>query len=253
MTPVIFASALALFRATLSSDDPLFDKAAAGPHPVNGIWAALPVDCQTPTSLDLSTWPHCATPVGFLDGEIAALQKPAPDAKTPPDQFVALARTHFVVVGGSPVIAQVDVPIMFSRSTIYIALQPDAVDDKGGFVAATGWPVGCPAYPVDGIVKTGSRCVGSTPAAVRLAAQETPDPAKTYRLVRIDASAASAPPPTPPASPAAAAAVDGPPSTPPTAAPGAVGETSLPPVAPAPLPASPGSGPSPQAPGGPSP
>jgi hypothetical protein len=240
MTSLMFASAMALFRATLSSQDPLFatDPTAAGPHPANGIWAALPADC-----LDLSQWPACATPVGFLDGEIAALQRPGPNAKASSDQYYSVARTHFWIIKGSPDIVQVDVPIMFSHSTIYIALTPDAVDDAGGFVAATGWPVGCPPGPVDGVTPLGSRCLATTADAVRAAAQMTPDPAKVYRLVRVTASAAptlgtaptpgtGSPPETAPSAPVAGSA----PSTPPTARPGEVEET--------PLEAPPASGPS---------
>jgi hypothetical protein len=256
MTPLIFASAMALFRATLSSDDPLFpvDGTAGGPVPVNGVWAAVPASCDTPTSLDLSTWPKCATPVGFLDGVVAALEKPGPGKKAAPDQFYSIARTKFWVAKGSPAIVQVDVPIMFSSSTIYIAITPDAVDGAGGFIAATGWPVGCPPTPVAGVTPSGSRCTASTADGVRAAAAMTPDPAKTYRLVRITADAAPMPTapaqaapqsaapdastvPPPSAPEAVSASPTTPRSTPPTAAPGEVMETPLPPpsgAAPAP-------------------
>jgi hypothetical protein len=269
MTPLIFASAMALFRATLSSDDPLFSTTAApgAAHPVNGVWAALPADCARPTSLDLSTWPKCATPVGFLDGELAALQKTPPNSARAPDAFYAVARTHFWLIPGSPDIVQVDVPIMFNHSTVYIAVEPDSVDPSGGFTAATGWPIGCPPAAVPGVVLDGGRCTASTPGGVEAAAKTPPSPDKTYRLVRIVASAE--PPPVPstaaesPVEPMAAdgspgasavpppaveppqPGADTPPATPPTARPGDVGEAPLPPPgassAPdSPAPASPG-------------
>lgn len=249
MNALIFASAMALFRATLSSPDPLFptDGTAGGPIPVNGVWAGLPADCGTPTSLDLSTWPKCATPVGFLDGVIAVLEKPGPGKKATPDQYYSIARTKFWVakaapVGGAaapgasptagpapsaPAIVQVDVPILFASSTIYIAVLPDAVDDTGGFIAATGWPIGCPATPVAGVKVDGGHCSATTAEGVRTAAAVEPEVAKTYRLVRINP--ASAPPaPTASTSPVAPPASVTPPSTPPTAAPGVVSETPLP-------------------------
>jgi hypothetical protein len=252
MTPLIFASAMALFRATLSSPDALFpvDGTGAGPLPVNGIWAGLPADCAPPTSLDLSTWPKCATPVGFLDGQIAVLQKPRAGSTAPPDQYVSVARTKFWTAkpsgGGAPEIVQVDVPILFNHSTIYIAVQPDAVDGDGRFVSAVGWPVGCPPVAVAGISNDDGRCVATTADSVRAAAAITPAADKTYRLMRINASSASPPPAQmppdaqapdsdPSASPPPLTAA--PPSTPPTAAPGEVTETPLPaPVPPPPPP-----------------
>jgi len=273
MTPLIFASAMALFRATLSSPDPLFpvDGTAGGPVPVNGVWAGLPVDCETPTSLDLSTWPKCATPVGFLDGVIAVLEKPGPGKKAKPDQYYSIARTKFWVVkpaaSDAPAIVQVDVPILFASSTIYIAVIPDAVDEHGGFVAARGWPIGCPAAAMPGVTVDGGHCSATSADGVRTAAAIQPDVSKTYRLVRVNAVAgADAPPataaptgPTPPAeaspsgqtpsvtapsaqpapadpdAPSDVPSAALPPSTPPTAAPGDVVQTDLaPPPAPSP-------------------
>ena len=271
MTSLIFASAMALFRATLSSPDPLFptDGTAGGPVPVNGVWAGLPAGCDTPTSLDLSTWPKCATPVGFLDGVIAVLEKPGPGKKATPDQYYSVARTKFWSVKGltpdAPDIVQVDIPILFASSTIYIAVLPDAVDDHGSFIAAKGWPIGCPPAGAVGVTVDGSHCSADTADGVRAAAAIQPDLAKTYRLVRINVAATTAtspatvtPPPTnaapptgttpqatpsdagvpaaspPDATPTAVQPVPVvPPSTPPTAAPGEVMET---PLAPPPAP-----------------
>jgi hypothetical protein len=241
MTPLIFASAMALFRATLSSPDPLFptDGTAGGPTPVNGVWAGLPVDCATPTSLDLSTWPKCATPVGFLDGVIAVLEKPGAGKKATPDQYYSIARTKFwvakPVAAGAPAIVQVDIPILFASSTIYIAVMPDSVDESGGFVAAKGWPIGCPATPVAGVALDGGRCSATTSDGVRAAAAIQPDAAKTYRLVRINIDAAPAAVAAPAVNPPAVALPSSitpplsnpPPSTPPTAAPGVVTEAPL--------------------------
>jgi len=273
MTPLIFASAMALFRATLSSPDPLFpvDGTAGGPVPVNGVWAGLPADCETPTSLDLSTWPKCATPVGFLDGVIAVLEKPGPGKRATPDKYYSIARTKFWVVKpaapDAPAIVQVDVPILFASSTIYIAVVPDAVDEHGGFVAAKGWPIGCPTAAAPGVSVDGGHCSATSADGVRAAAAIQPEIAKTYRLVRVNAVAAgdappavpaptgqaapveapalSPPPPeTAPSGPNAATVPDAPsdaptmappPSTPPTAAPGDVMQTDLaPPPAPSP-------------------
>jgi hypothetical protein len=186
MISLVLVSAIALFRATLSSQDPLLPQAlpVSGPHPVDGLWAALPAACETPTSLNLALWPACAVPIGFLGGELAPLQKPEPGSAAE-RSYVALARTHYQVEAGSPDIVEVDVPIMFSRSTIYIALQPDAMDPAQGFTAATGWPVGCPASPMEGVIHRGARCVATTAAGGRAAAALSVDPAATYRLVRV--------------------------------------------------------------------
>ena len=245
MTPLIFASAMALFHATLSSPDPLFptDGTAGGPVPVNGVWAGLPADCATPTSLDLSTWPKCATPVGFLDGQIAVLEKPGPGKKATPDRYYSIARTKFWVAKASassaPAIVQVDIPILFASSTIYIAVLPDAVDDAGGFSAATGWPVGCPPAPIEAVIVDGNRCTASTADGVRAAAAIKPDASKLYRLVRVNVAAAT-PNPSVQIGPATLPANDAPPvvtqspatppSTPPTAVPGVVTENPLPPA-----------------------
>ncbi len=244
MTPLIFASAMALFRATLSSSDPLFptDGTAGGPTPVNGVWAGLPADCAVPTSLDLATWPKCATPVGFLDGQIAVLEKPGPGKKATPDQYYSIARTKFWVAkpsaAGAPAIVQVDIPIMFASSTIYIAVQPDALDDSGGFVSAKGWPVSCPPTPVEGVTVEGKHCTAATADGVRAAAAVQPDASKLYRLMRINVAQPTVPPNAPTSSPAAppptapqtvTPSPATPPSTPPTAVPGVVTETALPP------------------------
>jgi hypothetical protein len=257
MTPLIFASAMALFRATLSSPDPLFptDGTAGGPVPLNGVWAGLPADCETPTSLDLSTWPKCATPIGFLDGVIAVLEKPGPGKKATPDQYYSVARTKFWSVKGAtadaPDIVQVDIPILFAASTIYIAVLPDAVDDHGSFIAAKGWPIGCPATAMAGVTVDGSQCSAASADGVRAAAAIQPSAAKTYRLVRVNATPSSEaapatvrPTPTVPASSTTTSSTTtpetaapptpptaAPPSTPPTAAPGEVMETPLDPPA----------------------
>jgi hypothetical protein len=256
MTPLLFASAMALFRATLSSPDPLFptDGSAHGPVPVNGVWAGLPADCAAPTSIDLSTWPKCAQPVGFLDGQIAVLEKPSSKNNLKPGELYSIARTKFWVVkatAAAPAIVQVDIPILFNHSTIYIAIKPDAVDADGGFIAAVGWPVSCPSTPTltptPGLETDGGHCTASTAEAVRAAASVQPEASKTYRLVRInpeslsDAPTAAAPPSTPPSStPSPENAEPSPvgppegatPSTPPTAAPGDVTATPLPPPSP---------------------
>jgi hypothetical protein len=266
MTPLIFASALALFRAALSSSDPLFptDGSAGGPLPVNGVWAALPAACETPTSLDLTTWPKCATPIGFLDGELAALQKPGPGTRATATQYYAIARTKFWVAKStpdSPAIVQVDVPILLSSAVVYIAITPDSLDEGGRFVAATGWPILCPPVTVmiEGVHNDGGHCSVTTVGGVSAAAAITPDPSKTYRLVRITGEAVVGTPasnlPVPPqpaeapvaeAAPSAAqtseaapmADPDAPPApsagspeaAPPTAAPREVMETALPPA-----------------------
>ncbi len=275
MTPLIFASAMALFRAALSSSDPLFptDGTAGGPLPVNGVWAALPAGCQAPTSLDLTTWQKCATPIGFLDGELAALEKPGPGTRATATQYYSIARTKFWVARrtpDSPAIVQVDVPILLSSAVVYIAIAPESLDEGGRFVAATGWPILCPpaTVTIEGVTNDGGHCSVSTVRGLRTAAAITPDPSKTYRLVRVTGEAvvdASPPPPTAPIPPASseAPAAEGPPSaapapdappmadpdapptpdansptaTPPTAAPGEVMETPLaPPGEAAPVP-----------------
>src|SRR5271170_5143942 len=137
MSPLIFVSVMALFHAALSSSDPLFptDSTAGGPKPVNGVWAVLPADCEAPTTLDLSMWPKCAVPVGFIDGEVAALKRPEPGSKAKSDEFYSIARTHFWVAKGSPAIVQIDVPILFNHTTVYLAVTPEATDDAGAFTS----------------------------------------------------------------------------------------------------------------------
>lgn len=244
MTPVVLASAVALFRATLSSPDPLFDAAAPeGPRPMGGIWAALPADCAPPSGQDLAQWPKCATPIGFAGGEVAALQRPDPANPPPPGQILSIARTKYRTVraegADAPEIVEIDVPILFNRSTIYLALLPDSVDADGRFVSATGWPVGCPPGPAAGVTRDGARCTAETADAVRAAALARPSPDKLWRLVRIPEGAAPVPAaPAPDAPPSEEAAPEPPaassPSSPPTAPPGVIGEAPLtPPATPA--------------------
>jgi hypothetical protein len=169
--------------------------------------------------VNLADWPKCATPVGFLDDVVAALQRPAKGATD--TGLYAVAKTKYVVASGDPAIVQLEVPTLFSRSTLYIALTPDSLDASGRFEAATGWPLGCPTEPTPGVVLDGARCTALTIEGVRARAQAAPDPAKTYRLVRIPAADPSASPPAPDAvvpSPSAPAAAPVPP--PPQAAAG---------------------------------
>src|ERR1700743_1571702 len=98
---LLMASAAALLHSTMVSSTPMVpDGAPVGPMPQNGIWALLPAACAEPTSLDLSTWAACATPIGFADDEVAALEKPGPGKKATSDEFYSMARTKFTVAPG---------------------------------------------------------------------------------------------------------------------------------------------------------
>ncbi len=229
---MIMASAAALLHSTMVSSGPVIpDGAAAGPLPQNGVWALLPDKCDAPTSLDMNTWPKCATPVGFLDDEVALLEKPGPGKKATPDAFYSLARTKYAIAPGipaldqgasGPAIAQIVVPMVFSRSYYYLAIAPRALDDAGHFAEARGWPVSCAPRDQGG-------CNPKTLADVQTqAAIEPTDPQRLYRLVRIL-------PPAPGDSPPAAAA--GPKSA--QAPSDTITETTLPPPAAAPAAPSP--------------
>jgi hypothetical protein len=242
MPAVAFVSVIALFRATLSSPDPLFapDVAKAAPHPVAGVWAVLPPDCAPPTGLDLAAWPRCATPLGFLDDEVAALRRPPKGSAD--TGLTAVAKTKYVLVPGDPAIVELRVETLLSRTTLYIAVQPDALDDEKGFEAATGWPVACPAGPVAGVVADQGRCSASTPEAVRAAAEVRPDPSKLYRLVRIppaDAPLAAPADGAAPQTPAPASSPPPAPSGPVTGAPASPGAAPRAPQSPLPAQAPP--------------
>lgn len=222
------ASAAALLHSTMVSSTPLATpEAATGPMPQNGVWALLPADCEQPTSLDLSSWAKCATPIGFLDDEVAALERPGPGKKATPDEFYSIARTKFAMAPGltdapAPAVAQVVVPMIFSRSYYYLAIAPVGLDPNGRFAEAKGWPVACPP-------KADGGCTAKTLDTVRTQATIAPtDPSRLYRLVRIQASAPSAPdtamPDTPtaqpaPTTPAAPTTPPAPPAAPTPAAP----------------------------------
>jgi hypothetical protein len=235
---MLAASAAALLHSTMVTSGPLVpDGAANGPLPQNGVWALLPAECDTPTTLDLSSWPKCATPIGFVDDEVAALERPSPDNKATATEFYSVARTKYAVAQGAapeaPAVAQVVVPMVFSRSYYYLAIAPSApLDEAGRFAAARGWPVAC-------LPKGQGGCNPKTLADVQTqAAIEPTDPKRLYRMVRILPSApaggdASAPAPAPGAVPPA----------------GAVTEAPLPPAnpdaAPAPAPSAPTTSPAP--------
>ena len=192
---LLAASAAALLHSTMVTSAPLVpDGATPGPLPENGVWALLPDGCDAPASPDLSTWPKCATPIGFLDDEVAALQRPARSAKTTPTEFNTIGRTRYAVVAGAtpdaPAVAQVAVPMVFSRSYYYLAVSPaQPLDEAGRFDAATGWPVAC-------LPKDQGGCNPKTFADVQTqAAIEPTDPKRLYRMIRIlpTASAPAAP------------------------------------------------------------
>jgi len=190
---VMAASAAALLHSTMVTSGPLVpDGATPGPLPQNGVWALLPAECEAPTSLDLSTWPKCATPIGFVDDEVSALERPSPDNKATPTEFYSMARTKYAVVPGAaadaPAVAQVVVPMVFSRSYYYLAISPAApLDASGKFSAATGWPVAC-------LPKDQGGCNPKTLADVQTQAAIAPtDPKRIYRMVRILPPAAAVP------------------------------------------------------------
>lgn len=254
------ASAAALLHSTMVTGAPLIaDDATPGPMPQNGIWALLPAECDTPTDLDLSAWPKCATPIGFADDEVAALEKPAPGNKATTTEFYSIGRTRYAVAPASgadaPAVVQVAVPQVFSRSYYYLAVTPAApLDASGRFAAATGWPIAC-------LPKAQGGCRPKTLADVQAQAAIAPDdPKRLWRMVRItapgavdtatgDAAATAAPPAPGTPTPAAPAAPGAPATTPPanpTATPPAMGTPSTTPAAPASPPSDnlPASGPS---------
>ena len=194
---VMAASATALLHSTMVTSGPLVpDGAPPGPLPQNGVWAMLPAECEAPTTLDLSVWPKCATPIGFADDEVSALERPAPGNKATPTEFYSMGRTKYAVIPGAapdaPAIAQVVVPMVFSRSYYYLAIIPAApLDAAGRFAAAKGWPVAC-------LPKTQGGCNPKTLADVQTqAAIEPTDPKRLYRMVRIVAPAPVTAPATP--------------------------------------------------------
>lgn len=227
------ASAAALLHSTMVTSGPLVpDGAAPGPLPQNGVWALLPADCDTPASLDLSRWPKCATPIGFADDEVSALERPAPGNRATPTQFYSLGRTRYAVVPGAgpdaPAVAQIVAPMVFSRSYYYLALSPAApLDASGRFAAARGWPVACLPRDLGG-------CTPRSLADVQTqAAIEPSDPQRLYRLFRILPTAPATSPPEAVAPPAQGAA---PPASPvgPLPPPSPITEGPLPPATPAP-------------------
>jgi len=191
---LMVASAAALLHSTMVTSAPLVpDGAATGPLPQNGVWALLPSDCETPTTLDLSAWPPCATPIGFLNEEVSALERPAPGNSATPTEFYSIGRTKYVVAPGAapdaPAVAQVAVRMVFSRSYYYLAVSPAApLDAEGRFAAAIGWPVAC-------LPKDQGGCNPKSLADVTAQAAIAPsDPKRLYRMVRILAA-------TPPSAP----------------------------------------------------
>jgi len=214
----------ALLHSTMVTSGPLIpDSAPMGPMPQNGVWALVPSDCDAPTSLDLSTWPKCATPIGFADDEVAALERPAPGNKATPDQFFSVARTKYATASAAaadaPAVVQVAVPILLSRSYYYLALTPAGpLDADGRFAEAKGWPVAC-------LPKGQGGCKPKTLADVQTQAAVAPtDPKRLYRMIRI-LVAAPAPPAPAPSAP--------------------ITETQLPPAAPSPAVSAPASSQSP--------
>ena len=204
-------SIAALLRTSMSSSAPLTTVGAEAPRPQNGVWALMPSDCEAPTGLDLAVWPKCATPIGFLDDEISALERPGPGKKATPDQFYSIGRTKYVMApaGGAdgPAIAEIAVPMVFSRSYYYLAIKPEAVGSDGHFVTARGWPVAC-------LPKDQGGCTPKSLVEVQTQATAQPtDPARVYRLIRIQP----------------AAQTEGPQGVPPAPAAGEIKESPLPP------------------------
>lgn len=190
----------ALLRTSMNGGAPLTTPDMAAPHPQNGVWALVPSDCETPVGLDLSAWPKCATPLGFMDDEIAALERPGPGKKATPDQFYSIGRTKFsmapAAAADAPEIAEIAVPMVFSRSYYYLAIKPDAVGDDGRFAAARGWPVPCPPKEQGG-------CTPRTLTDVQAQAAIEPDETgRIYRLIRVQPAAPPEAPATAPAAPA---------------------------------------------------
>jgi hypothetical protein len=205
---LLLASATALLHTTMVSSTPMAPlENAGGPMPQNGVWALLPDKCDQPTSLDMTTWPKCATPIGFLDNEVAALEKPGPGKKASADEFYSIARTKYAIAPGAtadgPAVAQIVVPMVFSRSYYFLSISPKSLDDAHQFAEARGWPVACFAKDQGG-------CTPKTLADVQSqAAIEPTDPARLYRLVRITASAAAQDASAPAADPGDKAKPDG--------------------------------------------
>jgi hypothetical protein len=235
---LLMASATALLHSTMVSSTPVAPMVkAGGPMPQNGVWALLPDKCDQPTGLDLNAWPKCATPIGFMDDEVAALEKPGPGKKASAEEFYSIARTKYSIAAGatatSPAVAQIVVPMVFSRSYYFLAIAPKTLDESGQFAEARGWPVAC-------LPRDQGGCTPKALADVQTqAAIEPSDPQRLYRLVRIVAPAVDAPaiPPAPLADDKLAPApLPGPAS-------GPVTETPLPPVKDAP--ASPATPPTP--------
>lgn len=217
------ASAAALLHSTMVTSGPLVpDGAATGPLPQNGVWALLPADCDPPTSLDLSSWPKCATPIGFADDEVAALERPAPGNKATPTEFYSIGRAKYAVTAGAspdaPAVVQVAAPALFGRSYYYIAITPAApLDDAGRFAAAQGWPIAC--LPKD---QGGCNPKALTEVQTQAAIEPT-DPKRLYRMVRIlppaPAAGSVTEAPLPPAIPAPPATTDAPAPAAPTTSP----------------------------------
>ena len=196
---LILVSAAALLHTTLSSSTPLIPPAApdAAPSPIasaamaqNGVWALLPMGCEAPTSLDISTWAKCAQPLGFVDNEVAVLKHVAPGSGAKPGEFTSIARTHYAVAPGAsataPQVVQVDVPMIFSHTFLYLAVTPAAVAN-GRFEDAQAWPVACLAEADGG-------CSATTLAQVQTAAVPAPtDPERLYRLMRVSEPTSSGP------------------------------------------------------------
>lgn len=201
---LLMASATALLHSTMVSSTPVAPiEKAGGPMPQNGVWALLPDKCDQPTGLDLNAWPKCATPIGFLDNEVAALEKPGPGKKASAEEFYSIARTKYSIAAGatatSPAVAQIVVPMVFSRSYYFLAIAPKALDEAGQFAEARGWPVAC-------LSKDQGGCNPKTLADVQAqAAIEPTDPQRLYRLVRVVAPATEAPASADPAAPSAEA------------------------------------------------
>ena len=156
----------------------------------NGVWALLPTGCEAPTSLDISTWAKCAQPLGFVDKEVAVLKHPAPGSGARPGEFTSIARTQYAVAPGAsstaPEVVQVDVPMVFSHTFLYLAVTPASVMN-GRFADAKAWPVACLAEADGG-------CTATTLAQVQTAAAIAPtDPARLSRLMRVSEPAEAAP------------------------------------------------------------
>lgn len=207
------ASAVALLHSTMVTSGPLIPDGANGAAmPQNGVWALVPAECETPTSLDLANWPKCVTPIGFADDEVAALERPGPGKKATSDAFYSMARTKYAMApataAGGPEVVQVVVPMVFSRSYYFLSITPDALDADGRFATARGWPVACADKDKGG-------CNPKALADVQAQAASAPtDPQRLYKLVRIQPPAADTPAITPaPAGPTTAAPTTAAPTT----------------------------------------